>query len=524
MDSIVLKVKICHSDKNMEELLREAEPVKNVNVEFETVDKFGDYEGQQDVLLISDSIKALIPYFSRKESGIMVIFAGDSSLIFKALTFFPQNILNIWLTGMPDEYIKFEFNRAMRLMLMRYDAWLYKSWLISLIDSLQDLVWFKDKEGLHWLVNDKFEKTVHKTREMVHGKGHNYIWDVPPEDGGKSEFRCLESEREVMEKEELVMADELVKTDMGMRHFMTYKSPLYDRDGVVSGTVGIGHDITDFNNTSLELSMLIDNIPMAIMICNEDWKPVQFNNRFEEFFGVTEADLENMDYHAWKRENSRTIKLRNYDSEAHIYKEELAFNHASDGAEHILDISEQEVLDYFGNVTGYYCFFRDVTAAREYENVILKFANTDGLTGLYNRRYFFDHINVHSDEHLTVLFMDMDNFKRVNDTLGHNKGDEVLITAAREIKKAFSECLVARLGGDEFAVLADEDISEEEIDKRSKALVEKLEKEYAPMKLGVSLSIGMAHSEGEIDDVDEFINQSDQMMYEVKQEKKKARG
>lgn len=521
MDSIVLKVKICHSDKNMENLLREAEPVNNVEVEFETVDRFGDYEGQQDVLLISDSIKALIPYFAKKESGVMIIFAGDSSLIFKALSFFPQNILNIWLTGMPDEYIKFEFNQAMRLMLMRYDSWLYKNWLISLIDSLPDLVWFKDKAGLHWLVNNKFENTVHKTREMCHGKGHNYIWDVPPEDGGKSEFKCLESEREVMAKQELVMADELVKTDVGMRHFMTYKAPIYDREGAVTGTVGVGHDMTDFNNTSLELSMLIDNIPLATLICNEDWKAVQVNNRFEDFFHIHQEDLEDFDYNTWKKTNSRTVKLRHYEEKSHIYHEEIAFTQA--GKEYILTVTEQEVLDYFGNVTGYYCFFRNVTSAREYEQAILKYANTDGLTGLYNRRYFFDHINVHSDEKLTVLFMDMDNFKKVNDTLGHNKGDEVLITTSEEIKKAFPECLVARLGGDEFAVLADEDISQEEIDRRSEELVRTLEEKYAPMNLGVSLSIGMARSDGDIEDVDAFINESDQMMYEVKQAKKKAR-
>lgn len=521
MDSIVLKVKICHSDKNIEKLLKEAEPVKNVSVEFETVDSFGNYDGQQDVLLISDSIKALIPYFSKKQSGIMIIFAGDSNLIFRALNFFPQNILNIWLTGMPDEYIKFEFNRAMRLMLMRYDSWLYKNWLLSLIDSLPDLVWFKDKAGLHWLVNDKFENTVHKTREMCHGKGHNYIWDVPPEDGGKSEFKCMESEREVMEKKELVMADELVKTDVGMRHFMTYKSPIYDRDGEVAGTVGVGHDMTDLNNASLELSMLIDNIPMAIMICNEEWKPVQVNSRFEEFFGLGDKDVVNLDYSNWKRENSTTVKLRQYDEAAHLYRSEQAF--VIDGKQYIINCTEQEVLDYFGNITGYYCFFRDITAEREYENIILKFANEDGLTGLYNRRYFFDHINMHSDEPLTILFMDMDNFKKVNDTLGHNKGDEVLIATAEAINTAFDDCLVARLGGDEFAVLADEDIPEEELNKRSNELISKLEDEYAPLNLGVSISIGMAHSEGHIEDIDAFIHESDQMMYEVKQEKKKGR-
>ena len=520
MDSIKLKVKICHSDKGMEKLLRSAEPVNNVDVEYETVERFGNYDGQQDILLISDSIKSLIPYFSRNESGIMIIFAGDSSLIFKSLSFFPRNILNIWLTGMPEEYIKFEFNRAMRLLLMRYDAWLYKNWLMALSDSLPDLIWFKDKGGLHWFVNNKFENTVHKTREMCHGKGHNYIWDVPLEDEDKVLQQHLESEREVMEKETLIMSDEIVKTDAGKRHFITYKSPIYGRDGSVAGTVGVGHDMTDLNNTSLELSMLIDNIPMGIMICDEDWKAVEVNDIFEEFFGISDSDLKDFDYNTWKKNNTITIKTREYDEKMHLFQEEVSYKVGD--KEYIFNISEQEVHDYFGNITGHYCFFRDITSEREYERVILKQANTDALTGLYNRRYFFDYINAHTDESLTVLFMDMDNFKKINDTLGHNKGDEALVKTSKEILRAFPESLVARLGGDEFAVLADEVLSGDELKKRSEKLVKKIEKDFAWMRLGVSLSVGMAHAKEKIEDVDEFIHESDQMMYEVKQNKKNA--
>lgn len=521
MDSINLKVKICHSDKGMEDLLRSAAPVNNVDVEYETVDRFGNYDGQQDVLLISDSIKALIPYFSKNESGIMIIFAGDSSLIFKSLSFFPQNILNIWLTGMPEEYIKFEFNRAMRLMLMRYDAWLYKNWLMALSDSLPDLIWFKDKGGHHWFVNNKFENTFHKTREMCHGKSHNYVWDISPEDGDETEFQCLRSDLEVMEKETLITSDELVKTDAGMRHYITYKSPIYDREGLVAGTVGVGHDMTDLNNTSLELSMLIDNIPMGIMICDEDWKAVQVNDRFEDFFGISDNDLKEFDYNTWKKDSTTTIKIREYDEKTHLFQEEVSYS--LDDKEYIFSISEQEVRDYFGNITGHYCFFRDITSEREYERLILKQANTDALTELYNRRYFFDYINAHTDEALTVLFMDMDNFKKINDTLGHNKGDEALVKTSQLITKMFPESLVARLGGDEFAVLADEKLTEDELRKRSDKLVNKLEKEFAWMNLGISLSVGMAHAKEKIEDVDEFIHESDQMMYDVKQNKKNVR-
>ena len=355
---------------------------------------------------------------------------------------------------------------------------------------------------------------------MVHGMGHNYIWDVPPEDGGKSEFRCLESEREVMEKKTLVTADELVKTDYGMRHFMTYKAPLYGRAGEVMGTVGIGHDITDFNNTSLELEMLIDNIPLAIMVCDKDWKYLQSNHRFRDVFELDDSELSDFNYNQWKKSISQISKLRHYEKDAHLYREELIIN--LNGKDQIFLVTEKEILDYFGNVTGYYCFYRNITSDREYEEMILKFANTDALTGLHNRRYFFDYIYNNQDIPMTVLFMDMDNFKRVNDTFGHAKGDAVLKETTDIIKKHFPDSLVARLGGDEFAVIANEDYNEYEIKKRSNELVKEIELSFAPMNLGVSMSIGTAHADGNIDDIDAFIHESDQMMYRVKQAKKRA--
>lgn len=520
MDSIILRIRVLHQNKNLAELLWKMKPVENVQLNIEAVDEFRDIYGQ-DYLLISDDVNALKPYFSKGPSNINIIYAGAPDEINTVVDFFPQNIVDLWPGRMVDEFILFKLNRAVTTIITKYNAWLYKTWLYSLMDSLQDLVWFKDAAGLHWLVNDKFEDTVHKTRDMVHGKGHNYIWDVPPEDGGKSEYRCLESEREVMEKETLITADELVKTDAGMRHFITYKSPLYGRDGEVMGTVGIGHDITDFNNTNIELEMLIDNIPIPMLICDKNWNPIKANQRFEDTFLNGNSDLTGFEYNKWKKaSSSQILMLRHYSEKKHHYVEDLKMN--INGKDHIFHVTEKEILDYFGELSGYYCFFRDITKEREYEDIILKFANTDSLTGLYNRRYFYEYIYSNQDEPMTVIFIDMDNFKRVNDTLGHVEGDNVLKTTAGTIKKYFPESLVARLGGDEFAVITDEDISEYEIKKRTNELVSEVEKAFAHMNLGVSLSIGTAHANGEIKDIDAFIHESDQMMYRVKQAKKRA--
>ena len=521
MDSIIMRVRILHKDPNLCDLLKNMKPVDNVTTTFETVSYFGDYHGQQDILLISDDINALKPYLSEEKSDINIIYTGSPMDIYSAVDFYPQNVLDVWADTVTDEYKLFKLNRAITSHMTQYNAWLYKTWLFSLMDSLQDLVWFKDMDGLHWLVNSKLEKTVHKTRETMHGKGHNFIWDIPAEDEGKSELNSLETEREVMQSKSLVISDEFLKTDNGMRHFKTYKSPLFGRNGDVMGTVGIGHDVTDFNNTSIELEMLIDNIPIAMIICDKNWKPIEANRLFEKTFLSGNNNLSRFDYNKWKKSVSEILLLRHYNEKKRYYSEELKI--VSNGSVRIFRVVEQEIMDYFGELSGYYCMFRDITKEREYENTILKFANTDALTELFNRRYFYEYIYSYKDEPMTVLFMDMDNFKLVNDTRGHIEGDLALKTTATAIRNHFPESLVARLGGDEFAVvISDDDMPEYEIKKRINSLIDEIDARFSPMNLGISLSIGMAHTNGNMKDVDAFIHESDQMMYRVKQAKKRG--
>ena len=164
MDSIIMRVRILHKDPNLCDLLRNMKPVDNVTTTFETVSYFGDYHGQQDILLISDDINALKPYLSEEKSDINIIYTGSPMDIYSAVDFYPQNVLDVWADNVTDEYKLFKLNRAITSHMTQYNAWLYKTWLFSLMDSLQDLVWFKDMDGLHWLVNSKLEKTVHKRK------------------------------------------------------------------------------------------------------------------------------------------------------------------------------------------------------------------------------------------------------------------------------------------------------------------------------------------------------------------------
>ena len=88
-------------------------------------------------------------------------------------------------------------------------------------------------------MNDSFCRTVNKTKQQVEGRGHAYIWDVEQEDPA-----CIESELEVMNKKQTCVSEETIKTGAGMRTLMTYKSPLYNLDNSVMGTVGVAIDVT----------------------------------------------------------------------------------------------------------------------------------------------------------------------------------------------------------------------------------------------------------------------------------------
>ena len=124
-------------------------------------------------------------------------------------------------------------------------------------------------------------------------------------------------------------------------------------------------------------------------------------------------------------------------------------------------------------------------AAREQEIAARLLAATDPLTGLLNRRAFLDGAIGRDDEHQLIL-VDIDHFKRINETIGHDGGDEVLRLIARSLRAAATpEALVARIGGEEFAMLVRADTP---LDAR--AVLDRLRMERMPFDLVVTASIG----------------------------------
>ncbi len=167
----------------------------------------------------------------------------------------------------------------------------------------------------------------------------------------------------------------------------------------------------------------------------------------------------------------------------------------------------------------------DITALKAVEEKIWTQANYDGLTHLPNRQLFHDRLEQlikkaqRDAERVAVLFIDLDHFKEVNDTLGHDVGDELLVEAALRIKDTVRVCdTVARLGGDEFTVLLPELHDLAVIGALAQKIIESVSKPYLlrGAELHVSASIGIAIYPDDASTVIELTKNADQAMYAAK--------
>lgn len=174
---------------------------------------------------------------SKKNDTEIILLAGKEQITL--LTEYLTEIKDIWTMPMSDEEIRFRFVRWQQNCKMSKDYWQTNQYLEATINNIPNLIWYKNKEGIHKKVNDSFCITVNKTKKQVEGRGHAYIWDVEEDDPA-----CVESEMEVMTKQKTCVSEETIKTGDGMRLLTTYKSPLYNLDGSVMGTVGVAIDIT----------------------------------------------------------------------------------------------------------------------------------------------------------------------------------------------------------------------------------------------------------------------------------------
>lgn len=175
-----------------------------------------------------------------------------------------------------------------------------------------------------------------------------------------------------------------------------------------------------------------------------------------------------------------------------------------------------------GEVQNFVGLFHDVTEKKRANDRVWEHANYDQLTRLPNRRLFYDRLDQgmrkcdRNDESLALLFLDLDHFKEVNDTLGHQTGDELLIQVAnRIVNHVRASDTVARLGGDEFTVIIGNFISRNDVEKVAQSLVDVLSSPFSidQHEIHISASIGVIFYPDDRQDLESLLDGADKAMY-----------
>lgn len=203
--------------------------------------------GRNNVVILDDKAPLQIALL-RQDVGpeAKIIIASDHPETFLAEA--APYVDDIWPLATLAQMAAFKFQKLLEQLKYEKDAWLTDTYLEQTINTLPDMIWFKDLQGLHLHVNDAFCTAVNKQKSDVEGRDHYYIWDIPREVYERSDYVCVETEDDVIKARKTCLFDEEVMSAQGLRKLKTYKTPIFDEDGKsIIGTVGIARDVTQMS-------------------------------------------------------------------------------------------------------------------------------------------------------------------------------------------------------------------------------------------------------------------------------------
>jgi diguanylate cyclase (GGDEF)-like protein/PAS domain S-box-containing protein len=321
----------------------------------------------------------------------------------------------------------------------------------------------------------------------------------------------------------------------------TSKQPLRDFDGRIIGTFGISRDISarkiaereliartaELDRMGKELRTLLDTSPDPMARYDRELRHTYANPAAQEMAGRPEKELlgrtlrelAQPEEFALEWEGALRQVLRTAEGT------EREFSVVTAGKHHYLHTRFVPEADEGGEVRSILAVSRDLTERRRIEEALAEQAVRDPLTGLANRTLLVSRIQQAIElgsarsGRLAVLFLDLDRFKLVNDSLGHAAGDELLVAVAGRLREAVRRGdLVARFGGDEFVILCEDVEGRPEAAAIAERICRCLVRPFdcEGKTIHVRTSIGIAMADGPLVTADALLRDADAAMYQVK--------
>ncbi|TVT54580.1 MAG: EAL domain-containing protein [Sedimenticola thiotaurini] len=319
--------------------------------------------------------------------------------------------------------------------------------------------------------------------------------------------------------------------DADGRHFEVVSAPIQNRNGSVS-RLEIIRDITNRKQQEVQirkLSQAVEQSPVSVVITDTEGNIEYVNSAFERISGYKSQEV--IGQHTRLLQSGSTPQAQYEDLWQTVlagktWQGELQ-NKKKSGELFWERAFIAPVLDNTGVISNFLAVKEDITLQKEQEERILRQAHFDSLTELPNRFLSLDRLSqlikdaARSAHHVAVLFLDLDDFKKVNDTMGHETGDQLLKLAASRLRAILRDHdTVGRLGGDEFIILLG---GLSEVNDSRQAAEQVLEQFRRPFSLQgrelvLTVSLGIALYPEDGSNPAELLRNADTAMYHSKAE------
>jgi diguanylate cyclase (GGDEF)-like protein/PAS domain S-box-containing protein len=398
--------------------------------------------------------------------------------------------------------------------------------LRAIHDTAHVAIFLVDAQGIITHANQYMAALFGRTLDQL--VGSEYVSLIHPNeraDGRLRMMQLLDSEIQNVDLDRLYYRE-----DGGYFWGHLNGSRLYDTTGKMMGLIGVIADIDERKRAAENLKVaatVFDTSKEGILITDAKNRIVSCNPAFTTITGYLPEDIIGRDPSLLRsgREPAGFYAAMWSGLLAEDHWEGEIWNQRKDGAIFPEWLSIALVRDAKGTVCNHIAIFSDITERKESEARIRHLAQYDFLTDLPNRALFYDRLNValanalRYKQSFAVFFIDLDGFKPINDTHGHDIGDAVLQEVARRLSdNVRSADTVARHGGDEFVILAptigNEDDAGILANKILQVLDEPIRVQYRALKLSASIGISLFPHHGE--DADALVRIADAAMYQVK--------
>jgi len=407
----------------------------------------------------------------------------------------------------------------------------------QLIEAIPGPVFYKDAQARYLGCNSAFEAFIGRPASELIGKTPH---DIAPRELAD---RYLAADRELFDKPGSQIYESQVRFANGeMRDVIFHKATFTRPDGTVAGLVGLMLDITErkhLEDNLRQAATVFESSAEGVAITTPDGAFIAVNRAFTEITGYEQSEVLGRNprmLHSGRQDKAFYREMWASILDTGRWQGEI-WNRRKSGEKYPGWLSITAVHDKQGRLTNYVATFSDITRQKETEEQIQHLAFSDPLTSLPNRRLLVDRLqhalaaSSRNKRHGALFFIDLDHFKDLNDTLGHDKGDLLLQQVAYRLVSCVREGdTVARFGGDEFVVML-EDLEEILLEASSQAdsvgekILATLNQPYvlgeaahhSTPSIGVTV-FGDQHSSS----VEELLKQADLAMYQAKKSGRNA--